>query len=117
MDSEVRPSSAHRNDYSQVLLPSDAEELPNFEVIEIQSSEEEIMLNDENIGVQRLEDGDAEVLPNNDVLYVQNSHDASLSNEVIDLISSSDEEIASRSTRPRGVLCQNGNWSTIQGVG
>ena len=84
-----------------------------------------MMLTDEIVDVQRLEDGDAEGLPNDEVVerggsddaelpnevifHVENSHDARLpddvgftENEVIDITSSGDDEIASRSTRPRG---------------
>ena len=126
MDSEVRPSSAHGNDSSEVLLPFDAEELPTFEVVEIQSSDEAMMLNDEIVDVQRLEDGDAERLPNDEVVVrggsddagfpysvvseLRNPHDARLpdddvgfpEHEIINITSSGDDEIASRSTRPRG---------------
>ena len=125
MDYEVRPSSAHGNDSSEVLLPFDHEESPIFEVVEIQSSDEAMMLNDEIVDVQRLEDGDAERLPNDEVVERGGSDDAGLSNDVmseaqnphdarlpddvgfpehdvIDITSSGDDEIASRSTRPRG---------------
>ena len=126
MDSEVRPSSAHGNDSSEVLLPFDAEELPIFEVVEICSSDEAMMLNDEIVDVQRLEDGDAERLPNDEVVVrggsddagfpysvvseLRNPHDARLpdddvgfpEHEIINITSSGDDEIASRSTRPRG---------------
>ena len=107
MDSEVRPSSARGNDSSEVLLPFGAGELPNFEVVEIQSSDEAMMLNDEIVDVQMLEDGDAEGLPNDEV--VVRGDDARLrdhvgfpEHEVIDITNSGDDEIASRSTRPRG---------------
>ena len=126
MDSEVRPSSAHSNNSSEVLLQFETEELPTFEVVEIQSSDEALMLNDEIVDVQRLEDGDAERLPNDEVAVrggsddvgfpyivvseIRNPHDAWLpdddvgfpEHEVIDITSSGDDEIASRSTRPRG---------------